>query len=183
MDKKKAIRKNYFNKRKKNFFQISQKFFKPFINLVKKKYKKNINISLYYPSNFEVNILKILEIDYFKKFYFSLPVVEKNQEMSFYEWKKNDILFVNKYGILEPKISRKLIPDVILVPLLAFDINKNRIGYGKGYYDRFLNQFKKKNKKPLTVGVAFSFQKYHNLPVNKKDIKLDYVLTEKGIMK
>ena len=68
------------------------------------------------------------------------------------------------------------------MPLLAFDKNKNRIGYGKGYYDKFLNKLFKEKKKPLTVGIAFSFQKHHKLPVNKKDFKLDHIITEKGML-
>ena len=60
-------------------------------------------------------------------------------------------------------------------------MSKNRLGYGKRFYDRYFFKYLKINKKILTVGVAFSFQKHHNLPVNNKDIKLDYILTEKGL--
>ena len=67
-----------------------------------------------------------------------------------------------------------------MVPLLAFD-KKNRLGYGKGFYDKFQIDIIHGNK-ILTVGVAFSFQKYNNLPVNAKDYKLDYVMTEKGMI-
>ena len=69
----------------------------------------------------------------------------------------------------------------MLVPLLAFDRQNNRIGYGMGFYDKFLNKSLKKRKKILTIGVAFSFQKYNKLPVSNLDIKLDYILTEKGL--
>ena len=58
-------------------------------------------------------------------------------------------------------------------------IQKNRLGYGKGFYDKYLNKYIRRYKKILTIGVAFSFQKHHNLPVNKYDAKLDYILTEK----
>ena len=92
------------------------------------------------------------------------------------------VLYVNKFGILEPFKSRPIIPGVILVPLLAFDKNKHRLGYGKGFYDKFLNKHSKKNKKITTIGVAFSFQKHHKLPIYNKDYKLDYILTEKGII-
>ena len=95
---------------------------------------------------------------------------------------KNDILTINKYGIPEPVKSKIIIPNIILVPLLAYDKNKNRIGYGKGYYDRYLRKFLKTQKKTLIVGVAFSFQKYHKLPVTKKDFRLNYIITEKGII-
>ena len=94
---------------------------------------------------------------------------------------KNDILKVNRYGILEPFKSSKVTPNIALVPLLAFDKQKNRLGYGKGFYDKFLSRNKKINKTIITVGVAFSFQKYNKLPINNKDFKLDYIITEKGI--
>ena len=103
--------------------------------------------------------------------------------MNFYSWKKNDILSVNKYGILEPIKTKKVIPDIILVPLLAFDKNKNRLGYGKGFYDKFLNKYVKTHQRILSIGIAFSFQKHHNLPNNNKDFKLDFIITEKGIVK
>ena len=183
MDNKRLIREKYFLKRKRLFFEIKQTYFHPLINIIKKNNnKRKTNISLYYPSNFEVNILKIIDVDFFKNFNFSLPIIKKNQEMQFCRWKKGDILQINKFGIPEPKILKKINPDVILVPLLAFDKNKNRIGYGGGYYDKFLKNYLKKQKKLLTVGIAFSFQKHHNLPVDKKDFKLDHVLTEKGII-
>tara|TARA_B100000242_G_scaffold223125_1_gene163909 strand:+ start:408 stop:950 length:543 start_codon:yes stop_codon:yes gene_type:complete len=180
MDKKRLIRKKYYSKRKENYFEISDYFFSPLIPKIKKN--KKIYISLYYPSSYEVNVLKIFENEYFKKLNFLLPIIEKNNSMNFYLWKKNDTLIVNKYGILEPIKTRKIIPSVALIPLLAFDKNKNRLGYGKGFYDRFLNKYLKINKKILTVGVAFSFQRYHNLPVNNNDFKLDYIITEKGII-
>ena len=104
MDKKKLIRKKFLLKRKKNYFEITEKFFTPLKNLFKNKgIKKKNYISLYYPSCFEVNILKILEIEYFKKSNFLLPIIHKNNSMEFYKWKKNEILYVNNYGILEPK--------------------------------------------------------------------------------
>ena len=92
-------------------------------------------------------------------------------------------MYLSKFGIPEPINSIKITPDIILLPLLAFDKKKNRLGYGKGFYDRYLAKIIKSYKKILTVGVAFSFQKYHKLPVNSNDIKLDYILTEKGISK
>ena len=102
--------------------------------------------------------------------------------MHFYKWKKNQPLLLNKYGIPEPKKSKKILPNLILVPLLAFDEKKNRLGYGKGFYDKYLHKLKKIRKKILVVGVAFSFQKHNNLPVNKTDFKLDYIITDKGII-
>ena len=86
-----------------------------------------------------------------------------------------------KFGILEPEETQAKVPDVMLVPLLAFDKNKYRLGYGNGFYDRYLNKYLKQFKNILTVGVAFSFQRHHKLPINQNDVKLNYIITEKGI--
>jgi len=182
MGNKESIRKKYIFKRRKKYFNVSKNFFTPLAKLLKKKYaNKKINISLYYPSFYELNVFKILDLDFFRKSNFSLPVIEKNNSMSFIKWKKNDILNINKYGIVEPLNLKKVIPNVVLLPLLAFDKNKNRLGYGKGFYDKYLNNQVKTYKNILAIGVAFSFQKHHNLPSNKKDYKLDYIITDKGI--
>ena len=104
--------------------------------------------------------------------------------MNFVEWKYLDPLKVNNFGILDPFLQTKfLIPDIMLVPLLSFDSENNRLGYGKGYYDRYLSKFSRNRKKIITIGVAFLFQKYNKLPVSKLDIKLDFILTEKGLQK
>ena len=179
MQQKSKLRKKYSKIRKENYFEIDKKFFSPLLKLIKKNIKKkSIIIALYYPSNFELNVLKVLELKYFSHQTILLPVVEKNNLMNFYQWKKNDVLAVNEFGMLEPIKAEAKIPNVIIVPLLAYDKNKFRLGYGKGYYDRYLNKYKKDT---MTVGVAFSFQKHNKLPINKNDIKLDFILTEKGI--
>ena len=181
MSQKSLIRKKFFLLRKKNYFQIDEKFFNPIIRLLKKQKKKVSNISLYYPCYYEVDVLKILNLGFFKKINFLLPKIKKNNSLDFFKWKKNDTLCLSKFGIPEPINSIKITPDVILLPLLAFDEKKNRIGYGKGFYDKFLLKFLNKNKRIMTVGVAFSFQKHHKLPINKRDYRLDYIITEKGI--
>ena len=178
MVSKEIIRKQYFAKRKKKYFEIKKNFFNPLIHFFEKK--KFINIALYYPSSYELNILNILELEFFKKKKFLLPIINDNFSMHFYEWKNKDVLNVNKYGILEPLKSKSLIPNVVLVPLLAFDKFKNRLGYGKGFYDRFLQKNDENKRKIISIGVAFSFQKHHLLPINNKDVKLDYIFTEKG---
>lgn len=182
MLQKNILRKKYYSLRKKKYFEIKKFFFNPLVKLLKTRYKKKIlKIAIYYPSNYETNILKILENNYFKNKKFLLPVIEKNNMMNFFLWKKNEVLLVNKYGNLEPIKSISETPDVMLVPILAFDKHKFRLGYGKGYYDRYLKKNLKEYKKIVTVGVAFSFQKHDKLPTDKNDIKLNYILTEKGI--
>ena len=103
--------------------------------------------------------------------------------MSFKSWNYGDPLYVSKFGTLEPlKLKKDITPDLIMVPLVAFDKNMNRIGYGKGYYDRSLQKINKKKKNKISIGVAYSFQKCRNIPTNKHDFKLDYIFTERGII-
>ena len=102
--------------------------------------------------------------------------------MVFKNWIPNEPLYVNKYGILEPeKQSLTFKPDIVLVPLTAFDRNLNRIGYGKGYYDRVLRQLSA-HKKILTIGIAFSFQETSIIPTNQYDYKLDCILTNRNLI-
>ncbi len=183
MDKKSIIRNQFFKLRKKKYFKIGSKFFNPLVKLIKNKteIKKKI-VSIYYPTSYEINVLKILENEFFRNFTILLPVIEESNSMNFYKWKKDDILIINKYGIPEPVKSKKMIPSIMLIPLLSFDKFKNRLGYGKGFYDKYLNKNKTKNRIILTIGVAFSFQKYKKLPTNIQDFGLDYIITEKGII-
>ena len=182
MLQKKKLRQIYYNLRKKKYFEVDDKFFLPLVSLIKSSFKnKKLKIGLYYPSNFEINVIKILENNYFENKNILLPVIKKDNIMEFFPWKKNEVLFVNKFGFLEPKRSISQIPNIMLVPILAFDTKKYRLGYGKGFYDKYLNKNVKKFKNILTVGIAFSFQKYHKLPIFKNDVRLDYILTDKGI--
>ncbi len=183
METKKLLRKKYLLRRKKKYFEIKTSFFNPLIKLIKKKSdKKIINLSSYYPASYEVNVLKLFENIHFKKYKILLPVIKKDSTMKFYKWQKNEALNINKYGLVEPQEHHKdNMPDVMLVPLLSYDVEKNRLGYGGGYYDRYLKNYLKARKNTITVGVAFSFQKYLKIPTNSFDIKLNYILTEQGI--
>ena len=98
--------------------------------------------------------------------------------MHFYQWSIKDPLSINKYGIPEPISNKIKFPDILLVPLVAYDKNLNRVGYGGGFYDRYIKIIKK-YKKVITIGLAYSFQKVSKIPVNKNDIKLDFIITEK----
>ena len=183
MHNKDRLRKKYFFIRKKKYFEIKSSFFNPLIKLINKNYKKrHINLSSYYPSSFEANTLKLFETGFIEKLRTFLPVLKENNTMHFHEWKKNDVLKINQFGMLEPALLlAHIVPDVMLVPLLAYDSKNNRLGYGGGFYDRYLNKYLKTNNNILTIGIAFSFQKHHKIPMFNNDVKLNYILTEKGI--
>ena len=156
--------------------------FNKIINLLKKEKITKKNIGGYYPVNFEVDDLHILKEFEKKNFNISLPVIKKNYDMNFYKWSFNMPLKINKYGIPESESNVLIYPDVLLVPLVAFDKKLNRLGYGGGYYDRLIEKLTKK-KKILKIGLALSVQEIDKVPINKYDQKLDYIVTNKSIIK
>ena len=146
--------------------------------------KRNYNLKIiggYYPTNYEIDDLEILNYFFKKGSTISLPKIKKKSQIEFYRWYKNDPLLINKYGIPEPETTNRVYPDILFVPLVAFDKELNRLGYGGGFYDRYIQKISK-IKKIVKVGLAFSFQKLKNIPVNKHDKKLDIIITEKEII-
>ena len=102
--------------------------------------------------------------------------------MDFFRWSFNDPLKINKFGIPEPISQKVKFPDILLVPMVAFDKKLNRLGYGGGFYDRYISKLKVK-KKILLIGLAFSFQEVEKILTNRYDMKLDFILTEKNLLK
>ncbi len=146
--------------------------------------KKNYNFKIiggYYPTNYEIDDIEILNYFFKKGSTISLPKIKRKNQMEFYKWYKNDFLLINKYGIPEPENSNRVYPDILFIPLVAFDKELNRLGYGGGFYDRYIQKISK-IKKIIKVGLAFSFQKLKTIPVNKHDKKLDIIITEKDII-
>ena len=181
---KSFLRKKSILLRKKKHLKVKSLNFNILFNLIKKHFnKKKITIAGYYPSNYEVNVLKFLAEAYKKNFKITLPVIKSANRMCFKSWASMEPLSINKFGILEPKESnREIIPDLIMVPLVAFDKHLNRIGYGKGYYDRYLKKIRNIKKNTIFLGIAYSYQKCGIIPVNRHDFKLDYIFTERGII-
>ena len=177
------------NIRKKIIKIRSQKYKKGLIISLKKinkillsHKKKKIIIGGYYPSNYEIDCLKILKILQNKGHKISLPVIKNKSQMDFYEYNNNDPLMVNKFGILEPKPNNLVFPDIIFVPMVAFDKSKSRLGYGGGYYDRYISRAYDKNK-IIKIGVGFSYQKVKKVSINRYDKKMNFIITEKDFFK
>jgi 5-formyltetrahydrofolate cyclo-ligase len=142
--------------------------FNDIIKILKKKKINKKTIGGYYPVNFEIDDLVLLKKFEKKQFNIALPVIKKNFQMDFYKWSFSDPLKINKYGIPEPEIKNIVYPDILLIPLVAFDKNLNRLGYGGGYYDRLINKLSKK-KKIIKIGLALSIQKTDTVPNNAYD--------------
>ncbi len=177
---KKKLRKKILDLRKNNYKLLNLKY-----SLLKNILKKfnllnNKKIGGYFPINYEIDCLKILNKLEKSGHKISLPITRKENKMDFFEWSSKKPLSINKIGIPEPFSKKKVYPDVLLVPILAFDKHKFRLGYGGGYYDRYIQKIKK-IKKILIIGIAFSFQEVTKLPITRYDKKLDFIFTENYI--
>ena len=179
---KSKLRKKILKVREKINKKNIQIDFNQLIKIIKiEKITKKI-IGGYYPVNFEIDDLTILRKFEKNRFLISLPVIKKNFQMDFYKWTFSDPLKINKYGIPEPEIKNIIYPDILLIPLVGFDKNLNRLGYGGGYYDRLIKKLSKK-KNILKIGLAFSTQEIDKVPINAYDQKLDYIVTNKNNIK
>jgi 5-formyltetrahydrofolate cyclo-ligase len=112
----------------------------------------------------------------------ALPRVEaKHAPLVFHRWREGEALITHKFGMSEPHVDREIvIPDIVLVPLLAFDAEGYRLGYGGGFYDRTLDRLRAKHK-VRAIGVAYAGQEVDRLPRDAHDHALDAVLTETGL--
>jgi 5-formyltetrahydrofolate cyclo-ligase len=110
----------------------------------------------------------------------ALPaVMARGKSLAFRAWSVGDRVMLGPLGILEPSpAAAELVPDIMLVPLAAFDRAGHRIGYGAGHYDVTLAHLRKV-KTIIAIGVAFAVQEIKAVPMQPHDVALDYVLTEK----
>ncbi len=177
--KKHEIRKKLLNIRKQKNFKNFSFSFKYILRILKKEKIQSKVVGGYYPYNYEVDVMKILDNFEKKKYLISLPKIKKNYKMDFFNWSFKEPLIINKYGIPEPTSNKIMYPNIFLIPLVAYDEKLYRIGYGGGYYDRYLKKIKKR-KKIVTIGLAYSFQKVKKIPIKEHDMKLDFVITEKN---
>ena len=162
----------------KKSFQID---FHQILKIIKNEKITSKIIGGYYPVKSEIDDLDLLKKFENKNYTISLPVIKRNFNMDYYKWSFSDPLRINKYGIPEPENKKIIYPDILFIPLVAFDKNLNRLGYGGGYYDRLIKKFSK--KKITKIGLAFSDQEIDKVPINAYDQKLDYIVTNKYIIK
>ncbi len=141
---------------------------------------KNCGIlALYYPMRNEVDVSPLLKTTYLD---ICLPAVVPPGHMAFRAYRPGCVE-TNKYGIPQPREdSPELLPDTVIVPLVAFDRRGFRVGYGGGYYDKALAGLYMQ-KKIAAIGVAFSFQEVEKVPEEKHDHKLDAIVTENEVIR
>ena len=141
-------------------------------------------IAIYYSVKNEVTTKQIIKHLWAENKELFLPIIQLNQLM-FGPYKSGDTLSKNKFGIPEPVTRTEDlivadILDLVIVPLVAFDSNCNRLGMGGGYYDRALafKQTSSKTHSPLLIGLAYELQKVNALEINSWDIPMDGIISE-----
>ena len=179
------FRKKQFKLRKQLFYNNKKVFNKYlFEELFKKINFQSINIASSFVSiNTEIDTKQLNNYILEKNKKLCLPVIlKKDNHLVFRNYIKNQNMIEGFMKIKEPPITNDiLIPDIIFVPCLAFDTFGFRLGYGGGYYDRTFSYLKNNRKKFISVGYAFDGQKVFQVPKDKFDIRLDYVITDKKL--
>ena len=141
-------------------------------------------VALYLPIDNEVDTsFLITHLNTFGKM-LCLPVVEPGRMLGFGLYSPGDPLRQGSFGISEP-LSREWVDissiDLMFLPLVGFDPNGTRLGYGGGYYDRVLSGLETGKAQPVLAGLAFELQENAQLPCAAHDVPLQYVVTERGV--
>ncbi len=171
LKEKKSGDSDSFNK--KNYI-ISQEL----SGLLKVIYKKG-SIGLYCPMPFEPKLLDGFSGENYE---LALPHIIDEKHMAFGEYKINDPLKESRFkDLYEPKNFKEIIPSIIVLSGLNFDLKGGRIGFGYGYYDRYFGNIKE--NPPIKIGVCFHDFICEDLPKEKFDLKVDYLITDKIFIK
>lgn len=140
-------------------------------------------ISGFYPIQSEIDCLYVMKALSAAQYRLALPVMNgKKQHLAFKEWDLREELVEGSYGVMEPPSAHVFVmPDVMLVPMLAFDMQGHRLGYGGGYYDRTLKTYRQKGQDVITIGIGYDEQLCEKLPFEKHDQPLDIIVTDKKV--
>lgn len=182
--KKDEIRKQILEKRSNLSLEEVDKKSELIIENLTPYLKNAQNIMIFTDMKNEVRITKLIELYPEKNFFISKIVNSKNREMKINKYNENELV-LHKFGYYESSSDDfydEKILDIVVVPALAFDSSKNRIGFGGGYYDTFLNKVREKNKNTLFIGVCYDFQMIEEVPIEGHDITLDLVINESEVL-
>ena len=182
--KKDKIRKQILEKRSNLSLEEVNKKSELIIENLAPYLKNAQNIMIFMDMKNEVRITKLIELYPEKNFFISKIVNSKNREMKINKYNENELV-LHKFGYYESSSDDfydEKILDIVIVPALAFDSSKNRIGFGGGYYDTFLNKVREKNKNTLFIGVCYDFQMIEEVPIEGHDITLDLVINESEVL-
>ena len=139
---------------------------------------KNPVVGLYWAIKGEPDLIKL---SVYKNRSLALPKI-RDKKMNFVNYNLGDHLERSlDTKLIQPRVNSVVIPQVIVIPGLAFDINGYRLGFGSGYYDRFFASLSVKSK-IIKIGVCFHEYLYEYVPRENHDIRLDYIITDKTVI-
>lgn len=139
-------------------------------------------VSGFFPIRSEVDIRPLMSSLQNKGARLCLPIVMDRTTLEFRELVRGDDLVETGFGTVGPGPQAEVLePQLMLVPLAAFDSTGHRIGYGAGYYDRAIARLREAGHLPRLIGVAFDVQEVENVPHDSHDIAMPAVLTESGL--
>ena len=184
---KKNIREEIIDKRNNLILDIKQNYdsliFKVIIN--SEIYKKSKKIFTYISFGSEVDTIKLIKYSFSNNKEVYVPKINKQtKDMIALKIHNFNNMSVDKWGIIEPKSVDKSNMgtdfDLIIMPGIAFDKQGNRIGYGGGYYDKYISKL---NNASNLLALAYDFQIIQDIESESHDIKVDFILTNKGFIK
>jgi 5-formyltetrahydrofolate cyclo-ligase len=185
-DQKQLLREKYSLARKaiseSDHKMWSEKCSERLCNYINALPKKPQLIAGYAPIQSELDIIPALSWLAGNRYNVSLPAIEEGKILKFHAWMPGEPVSKSVYGISVPTQKKEIQPDIIIVPLLAFNAAKHRLGYGGGYYDATLESMRVMHPSLLTIGVGFDIQQEPILPAEPHDAKLDIVITEKEVL-
>jgi 5-formyltetrahydrofolate cyclo-ligase len=144
---------------------------------------KGAIVSGFSPMKSEINPIPLMRKLFDAGAQLALPViVGRGKPLIMRAWKFGDPFKAGQWGIREPVAEApEVYPDILIVPLAAFDRRGHRIGFGAGYYDMTIAALRAK-KKVTAVGIAFSVQEIERVPSTDRDARLDFMLTEREVI-
>ncbi|NTF32814.1 5-formyltetrahydrofolate cyclo-ligase [Rhizobium skierniewicense] len=146
------------------------------------KFEAGATISGFLPIRSEADLRPLMDGLRVRGARLCLPVILDRETIVFREFAKDAELVKTGFGTTGPdERSQVLDPDILLVPLAAFDMTGQRIGYGAGHYDRAIARLHTKGRAPILVGIAFDCQEVPSVPAQPHDVALHAVLTESGL--
>ena len=142
---------------------------------------RGVPIAGYLPIKTEIDPLSAME-EASAHSLVGVPVVQGNSKpLKFARWEPGCDLKKGPFDVQIPVNSNYLVPEVLIIPMVAFDRNGGRLGYGGGFYDRTLDYLRSRHA-TLAIGFAYSEQEFENLPLEPTDQKLDIIITEREII-
>lgn len=155
-----------------------------FVSVLTELVPAGSTVAGYWPIRGEADVMPALSALYSKGHSVCLPVIEATDKPLFFRrWRPGDVVEMGRYGIAVPLAGAPVLkPDVLLVPVVAFDRSGNRLGYGAGYYDRTLSALR--SERPVSAfGVAYALQEVSAIPRHDWDQRLDAVVSENEVIR